>query len=404
MWASKDKYFEIIRPPRQKAGEEVAALLKKFEPKEQERVRNFHRSLPGFAPTPLLSLPGLARQLGVGALYLKDESRRLGLNAFKALGASYAVAAYLAKEAQAEEVSFAALQKALEKRPELRRLSLFSATDGNHGRGLSWFASLLGLPCRIYMPQGTVPERLEKIKALGARAEIFPGNYDECVAEAAKAAAEAGGLLVQDTAWPGYVEIPLAIMEGYGTMAAEIAEELQGQWPTHVFLQAGVGSMAAAVTACLVNKARREALPLPKIIIVEPTDAACLFATAAAGDGRLHQVTGKLESMMAGLCCGLPCSLAWQLLAPHADAYCAMGDFFAAEAMCRLARPAAGDAAAEGGESGAAGLGCLIALAEEKSLEGEKKSLGLDRKSVVLCLLTEGATDRANYEKIVCGR
>lgn len=393
--------LNIIYPARAAVSEATTALLACFGPREQERVRGFHRSLPGFAPTPLLALPGLARSLGVAAVYVKDEGHRLGLQAFKALGASYAVASYLGRALGLKELSYQALRQGLAQRPELARLSLVSATDGNHGRGLAWVAAQLGLPCRIYLPQGTAAERVAAVQELGAEAVLYPGNYDQCVAAAAAAAAALGGLLVQDTAWPGYEELPLAIMQGYSTMAAEALEDLGGRWPSHVFLQAGVGSMAAAVTACLVQEAARRGLPLPCLVLVEPLQAACLYATAQAGDGLLHQVEGSLASMMAGLCCGLPSSLAWQLLAPYVRAYGAMGDGWAARAMVRLARPMAGDEALEAGESGAAGLGCALALLQAPALAPERERLGLGGRSSILCFSTEGATDRANYLRIL---
>ncbi|MBE5808864.1 MAG: diaminopropionate ammonia-lyase, partial [Clostridiales bacterium] len=253
---------------------------KDFGLSRAREAQAFHASLPGYAPTPLVRLDGLAKRLGVGRIYVKDESFRFGLNAFKALGGSYAMHRYMASHSHEDRPTFV------------------TATDGNHGRGVAWAAGRMGCPAHVYMPEGTAAERLENIRLLGADARILPMSYDDCVRHAARQAEENGWVLLQDTAWDGYRDIPMDIMAGYTTMALEIAEQLQDGMPTHIFLQAGVGSMAAAVAAffCDISMGAR-----PRFIVVEPTHADCFYQTALHRDGRLHDAQGPLDSMMAGL-------------------------------------------------------------------------------------------------------
>lgn len=381
-------------------------LLAALTEEAATRACRFHQGLPGYAVTPLAELKHLARRLGVGGFYVKDESFRFGLNAFKALGGSYAAALHLAELCglPPEQATYAVLTSA-PVREKLRRLgvTLVTATDGNHGRGVAWTAKQLGLRSVVLMPAGSAPERLQNILALGAEASITELNYDGAVRRARDYAAACGGVLVQDTAWEGYERLPLAIMQGYTTLALEAVLQLEqlGALPTHVFLQAGVGSLAGAVTGFLVNYYRRRGAALPVITIVEPEAADCLYRTAAADDGRLHFVTGKLDSMMAGLCCGEPCSLAWEILRCYAPHYVSMSDGAAALGMRLLGRPQGGDARVISGESGAAGVGCAAALLLEPSCALYRERLGLNASSVVLCLSTEGDTDRENYRRIM---
>lgn len=368
-----------------------------YREKNAAAVNAFHRKLPGYAPTPLRRLNGLAAELGVRNVYVKDESFRFGLNAFKVLGASYAVARQIAEAGGREfdALTFAEMREAAAAMPEL---TLITATDGNHGRGVAWVANRLGRPAVVYMPKGTAAERLENILALGADATITDLRYDDAVRLAADRAAEKGWLLVQDTAWEGYTGIPGRIMEGYTTMGLEISRELaaeNGPAPTHIFLQAGVGSMAAALAAYF----RAVYGPRPVITVVEPNRADCFYRSALAG--RPVAVTEEMNTIMAGLACGVPSPLAWEILRAAANCFVSMPDACAARGMRVLGAPIGEDARIISGESGASGLGCACELLLNASLRGLKDELGLTEGSNVLCISTEGATDRANYRRIV---
>ena len=371
------------------------ALPEFLDKSELAKVRRFHESFPQYAPTPLVALPDTAKALGVGKIWVKDESRRFGLNAFKVLGGSWAMGTLLAEKLgiPLDRISWEALTEP-ENRDKLGSITFVTATDGNHGRGVAWSASQFGQKSVVYMPRGSAPERLANIRAAGAEAEITTLNYDDTVRFAAKKAEEEGWILLQDTAWPGYETLPQYIMQGYTTMALEAVSQL-GEKPTHVFLQAGVGAMAAAVTGFLAGYYGDEK---PMIVIVEPDAADCLYKTAAADDGALHIVEGDLATIMAGLACGEPCSIGWPILRSYADCFVSMPDEIAARGMRRLA-----SAGIVSGESGAATVGLLAALTEEGELAWLRDALGLNAQSRVLCFSTEGDTDRENYRKIVYG-
>lgn len=378
------------------------AALAHTDQEAVERAMTFHRTIPGYQPTPLVSLPALARELGVDKLWVKDESKRFGLNAFKALGGSYAIARWMGERLglTGDQLTFPALT-APEARERLGAVTFVTATDGNHGRGVAWAARELGQQAVVYLPKGSARERLENIRALGAQAEITDLSYDDAVRLAARKGEENGWVLIQDTAWPGYEEIPGWIMEGYTTLAGEIFDQLAQageEPPTHLFLQAGVGSFAASV----LGSARcRWGKGCPVTVIVEPDQADCLYRTAKAADGRMHPVTGQMHSMMAGLCCGEPCTLAWDILGPCADAFLSCSDDYAALGMRLLGKPRGSDPAIVSGESGAVGVGVLAGILHEEELHDLCWTLGLDERSRVLCISTEGDTDRTNYQKIL---
>jgi len=364
------------------------------------RAQNFHATLPGYEVTPLVKLDGLADALGVGAVYLKDESKRFGLNAFKALGGSWAMANYLKDNLGLEsDVTFESLCAALAGREPV---TFITATDGNHGRGVAWTARVLGQKAVVYMPKGSATERLENIRAQGAQARITEYNYDDTVRMAAKDAEEHGWILVQDTAWPGYETIPTQIVQGYSTLALEITQQLR-DWgegaPTHLFLQAGVGSFAGAVLGFMRGIYDKE---YPITTIVEPDKADCNYRSAAADDGTLHFVTGDMDTMMAGLACGEPCTVVWPVLNAYADAFVSCDDATAAEGMRLLGKPCGDDPVVISGESGAVGAGILARIMSGR-YEELRKALKLDRNSKVLLISTEGDTDRANYNKVVFG-
>ncbi len=374
------------------------ADLQNFCPEEAQKARRFHAGFAQYAPTPLTSLPNLAQKLGVGAIQVKDESFRFGLNAFKVLGGSYALGRYIA-QTLGEDIADLPAQRILspEVREKLGDVTFITATDGNHGRGVAWTARQLGQKAVVYMPEGSAKERLENIRSEGARADILPMNYDDAVRLAARRADQFGWVMVQDTAWEGYTDIPLWIMQGYTTMGAELAEQLE-QPPTHLFLQAGVGSMAGAMAgffASLYGEAR------PKIVIVEPQKADCLFRTAKANDGKLHPVRGKMNTIMAGLACGEPCTIGWQVLESVADAFLSVRESVAADGMRVLASPCPGDSPIISGESGAAAFGAAVNVLLDEDLREIREKLDITAQSRLLFISTEGDTDKENWQNVV---
>lgn len=381
-------------------GEHGAADTSFLGREEVRRARDFHATLPGYAPTPLVKLDGLAGKLGVGAVYVKDESKRFGLNAFKALGGSWAIADYLKETLGLEgELTFDSLRAALAGREPI---TFITATDGNHGRGVAWTARVLGQNAVVYMPKGSAAERLENIRAQGARAEITQFNYDDTVRMAAKDARENGWVLVQDTAWPGYETIPTRIVQGYSTLALEITDQMEQMGeepPTHLFLQAGVGSFAGAVLGHMREVFGKE---YPVTTIVEPDKADCVYRSASADDGTLHFVTGDMDTMMAGLACGEPCTVVWPVLKAYADAFVSCDDETAARGMRLLGKPQGGDPVVVSGESGAVGAGLLERIMSGR-YEQLRTALKLDETSRVLLISTEGDTDRENYRRVVFG-
>ncbi|HZG82930.1 MAG TPA: diaminopropionate ammonia-lyase [Brevibacillus sp.] len=371
-------------------------------PKAAQTAQAFHRTFPDYQPTPLVGLPGLAAKLGIRQLLVKDESHRFGLNAFKVLGASYAMARYLCERLgiSIEEADFTYMRSEEVKR-QLGELTFVTATDGNHGRAVAWAAAQLGQKAVVYLPKGSASQRVEAIRQTGAHAHVINGNYDEAVRLSDQMARERGWQVIQDTAWEGYTDIPAWIMQGYTTMAAEalqqIAEQFPEETPTHLFLQAGVGSMAAAVLGYVVA---RNPSKYPFTIIVEPHAADC-FYRSAAGDGRALPAMGDLRTIMAGLACGEPSPLAWEILRDYADAFASCPDSVAADGMRSLGLPSGVDQAIVSGESGAVGVGLLETLMQQAEWEDFRKTAKLDETSVVLCFSTEGDTDRESYEQIV---
>lgn len=392
--------FHSVHIPHENKYGEVSTAA--FGYAQAAKVCAFHRSFPQYSKTPLVNLAALAKELGVRGFYVKDESYRFGLNAFKVLGGSYAIAREIGACLGLSEES---LQHALFMdagvRKKLGKRLFVTATDGNHGRGIAWTARELGQQAVVFMPKGTASERLHNIQKLGAEASITDVNYDDAVRLAQQYAKEHSGTFVQDTSSEGYEEIPLHIMQGYTTMGYELVQQLKEYGdvqPTHVFLQAGVGAMAGAMTGFIADYYKEQR---PIITIVEPNKADCLYRTALANDGTLHKVTGELDSIMAGLCCGEPCSIAWKQLRAYADNFVSMPDKVAALGMRVLANPLGNDERVVSGESGAAGVGLAVAALHEQELAKLKRSLQLDADSVVLCLSTEGATDLDNYRRII---
>ena len=381
-----------------------SAGLDAYAPAELARAQAFHRTLPGHAPTSLLRLERLAAHLGVRRIDVKDESPRFGLKAFKALGAAYAMARVLAERLglAEDELSFAALTDAAA-RARLGAagpMVFATATDGNHGRAVAWMARQLGQQAVVYLPQGASPERLAAIRAEGAKAEIVDMNYDAAVRFAARHAAERGWVLVQDTAWDGYATIPRWIVQGYGTLVRECLQQLEGERPTHVFIQAGVGSLAGAVQGALVAAFGAEA---PRVIVAEARAADCLYRSACAGSGAPLAVGGDLATLMAGLACGEANPDTWPVLRDHAAAFASCTDALAMRGMRIYGNPLPGDPVVRAGESGAVTLGLLAELMQAPQHATTRTALGLDATARVLLVNTEGDTDPQRYLDIVWG-
>ena len=373
-----------------------------FSENMAQKVLRFHRQLPDYQPTNLVRLSQLAQSWGVGEILVKDESARFGLGAFKVLGGSYAVARLLCQKLKLDidAINFDYLLSD-EVRQRLGQITLTTATDGNHGRAIAWAAEQLKQAAVIYMPKGSVHSRVENIRSHGARVEVTDLNYDDTVRLARRMAQENGWHVIQDTAWEGYTEIPRWIMQGYMTMCVEAMSQMSQAGihrPTHVFVQAGVGSLAAAVVGYLLNKFPERP---PRFIIMEPDNAACIFASAAADDGLPHAVSGDLGTIMAGLACGEPSLLAWEILRDFPCCYISCGDFVAANGIRILANPLKGDTAIEAGESGSVGIGLLDLLVNNPDFGKLKQELEIGPASNLLFFNTEGATDPENYREIL---
>lgn len=354
------------------------------------------KTWPGYAQTPLVSLDSLAAQSGLAKIWYKDESERFGLGSFKALGGAYAVYRLLAQEVAhrtgADRVTASSLAEG-RYQAIVSDLTVTCATDGNHGRSVAWGARMFGCKCVIYIHATVSDARKEAIEALGAMVVRTAGNYDDSVREAAADAAAHARFVVSDTSYEGYMDVPRDVMQGYTVMAAEAMAQLPANdKPTHIFVQGGVGGLAAAICAQVWETWGAER---PKFIVVEPDQADCLYQSARNGGPTV--VEGALDTIMAGLACGEISLLAWEILESGTDAFATVTDDAAADCMRLLASPSAGDPAIVAGESAVAGLtGALIA----RERPDIANSIGLDADSRILVFGSEGATDPAMYEKI----
>jgi len=348
---------------------------------------------PDYAPTPLFPLPALARELGVAAIDYKDEAGRFGLGSFKALGGAYAVARLVQKRlGERLDREVAMEQIAAARHPEAAELTVCCATDGNHGRSVAWGAQRFGCRCVIFVHATVSEGRCDAIRRLGAEVRRTHGNYDDSVREADATAAREGWVVVSDTSYPGYTEIPRDVMQGYELMAVEAFEQAAAP-PTHIFVQTGVGGMGAAVAALAK---RRWGADRPWIVLADPSRAACWVESFRAGAPTA--VHGDLDTMMAGLACGECSVLAWEILRDHADAAIAVPDDEAVAFMRRLADPEPPDPPLVAGESAVAGLGALhMALADPEA----RRTLVLDTHARILVFGTEGETDPALYRDVV---
>jgi diaminopropionate ammonia-lyase len=347
---------------------------------------SFHRKLPGYAPTPLLSTPSLASRLGFSRVLVKNESSRFGLPSFKLLGASWATYRALAARSGLVLDRWSTLEELATALWFLKPFALAAATDGNHGRAVARMARLLGFESRIFVPRGTAAARIRAIEGEGATCTVVDGDYDAAIARSAEEMSERC-LIIDDTSWPGYEEIPRWVIQGYGTIFREVEEQIDSP-PGAVFVPIGVGALGAA--AVDFYKRTSDAF----VIGVEPRSAACVLASIEAGE--LVTVPGPQDSIMAGLNCGTPSSIAFPTLLAGLDASVAIDDSYAEEAMRTLA--GCGIVSGETGAAALAGLEALLALPEATEI---RKEVGLDRNATVLLLVTEGATDPESYRRIV---
>jgi diaminopropionate ammonia-lyase len=367
-----------------------------FTQKIAQETRAFHQQIEGYTPTPLISLPHLAALLGIKAILVKDESKRFGLNAFKVLGGSYALGRVLADHLNINinEIDLKTVANKL-----TQPLVFTTATAGNHGTGVAWAAREMGQKAVVYMPKGSPQASVERIRGLGAECIVTDVNYDDTVRLANKTAEDNGWMLVQDTAWDGYEQIPTWISQGYMTMADEAidqAEDANEGLPTHVMLQAGVGAMAGGILGYLVDRLGSENI---KTIIGEPSAADCIYRSGNKGE--MVNVTGDLSSIMAGLACGEPNPITWPILRDSSHTFISAEDSITALGMRILGNPLQGDNCIVSGESGALSMGILYQLMTTESGKIEAKKMGLNKDAVVMIFSTEGDTNPIRYRRIV---
>lgn len=350
---------------------------------------------PAYAATPLYALPALAASCGVAELLYKDEGPRFSLGSFKALGGAYAAQQLLQRELSARlgrAVGLADISAGHYKE-QARDIHIVTATDGNHGRSVAWGCQLFGASCHIYIHAEVSAGRADAMASLGATITRVDGNYDASVRAAKQAAEDKGWFVVSDTSYADYTQVPTQVMAGYGVLAQEVVDELGDNPPSHVLLQGGVGGLAAAVAA-LFYQAWGDRMP--RVVIVEPVLADCLYQSALAG--QIIAVDIQDETLMAGLSCGEPSVLAWRVLAATATDFVTLPEQLVAPSMQRLQAPLLSDPSIEAGESAVAGVACVLAAASQPALYA---SLGLDSESRVLLIGSEGATDREIYERLI---
>ncbi len=351
---------------------------------------------PGYEPTPLFSLDGMAESLGIGALHLKYEAPRFGLGSFKALGGAYAVSLYLKRVIKEKTGEDADVQSLLsgDFSDALKDVTVCSATAGNHGRSVAWGAQMFGCRCIIYVPKATLQGRADAIAAYGAEVIRHTGNYDETVQHCAEVARAEGWTVISDTSYEGYTQIPLDVMSGYTVLARETVDQLPtGERPSHIFVQGGVGGFASGMIAPFWHHWGRER---PRFVFVNPLNVPAMLESGLAG--KRITIEGEYDTVMACLSCGELSLLPWKLLERSVDDVIAIPDEAATDTMCILAEGVNGDAPLVAGESGCAGVAGLIAAVLD---DGAREDLKLDAESRVLCICTEGATDKEAYTAIV---
>lgn len=347
-----------------------------------------------YKPSPLRELNELAAAIKIDAVLYKDEGERFGISSFKALGGAYAAQRVLQQQISESQNTTVSLEQIRQGqcREACSNITLVSATDGNHGRSLAWGCQRFGNPCRIYIHSEVSEGRAEIIRGFGADVIRIDGDYDESVRIAREDAQANGWFVVSDTSWTGYTQPPTDVMAGYGVMTQEISDVLD-EPPTHVFLQGGVGGLAAGVAASL---RQIWAAQSPRVVVVEPELAPCLFESAK--HGAMRNVVIDEETIMAGLSCGEPSPLAWQILSDEASDFITIPDASIPPTVRLLARPLAGDPMVESGESGVAGLAALLVARQHPETSD---LLGLDEASRVLLIGSEGITDPDIYQQIM---
>ena len=362
-------------------------------------VIRFHKSMPSYAPSPLVSLKERAMLGHIKGIYCKDESHRFGLKAFKGLGGSYAMFRILCEKLGLDYKStdYRDFQKE-DIRKQCANYHFVTTTDGNHGKGVSWAAKLFGCNATVFMPKGSVEARRVAIENAGnATAEITEFNYDQAVDYSWNLAQQNGWILIQDTSWDGYEQYPEWIIDGYLTLAAEAVEQLGKTVPTHVFLQAGVGAMAGGILEFFLSCYREEP---PIMTVVEPTEAACIYHSVKARDGACHSIEGNPVTIMAGLNCGTPCGVTWPAIRDKSSFFCACNDILTMEGMRAYANPIGNDKAIIAGESGAVTFGLVNRIIQDEAL---RDLFNISDDSVILLINTEGDTDPEGYRNIVYG-
>jgi diaminopropionate ammonia-lyase len=361
--------------------------------KSEKQTWDFHKQLPGYAPTPLIEAQQLARELGVGNIWIKDESRRFEMPSFKILGTSWAIYRALMSRLGKEIDSWETFDDLASIFAPLQPLTLVAATDGNHGRAVAHIAALLGFESHIFVPLGMAESRIDAIKNEGAKVTIVDGTYDEAVRRSALEEDETH-VVISDTSWPGYEEIPGWVIEGYATIFQEVDEQLARLYesgPDLVLVQIGVGALAAAVVQHYRGKDRYSS---PRIVGVEPTTAACMLESMKAN--QIVSLPIPPCTIMAGLNCDTPSLIAWPIVSKGVDLFISIDDEWACQGMRTFAK-----LGLVSGETGAAGIGGVLALLHDPSLSAARASLGIESSTRILVICTEGATDPAAYEQIV---
>ena len=394
-WLTND---HALKNPKSKLAAEL------FPPGLSRKVRQLHSAIPGYHMSPLKSLPNLARRIGVGGIWVKDESERLSLNSFKVLGGAYAIYKKLLERGgfSEEELSLKnLLQLDGNHRKKLGHPVFATATDGNHGTGVAWAAHKMGFPAVIYVHSLTTKDRIRGIQRQGGKVVVVEGNYDDAVRQVSIDAKKNGWEIISDTSWQGYEDVPKWIMQGYSTIFIEAQEQFSGQGlirPTHLLVQAGVGSLAAAAIG-FYSVLFEDNVPLS--MVVEPTKAACLYESMRIGDGKPHGVTGELDTIMAGLACGDPNPMAWETLYNCADFFAKCPDYVAAKGMRVYSTPLTDDPFIVSGESGAVTLGALMYTMEYEGARELRDAMGLNEESQIMLINSEGNTSPDEFRSVV---
>ncbi|MCL5971892.1 MAG: diaminopropionate ammonia-lyase [Firmicutes bacterium] len=385
--------------PNTRTGDEPVPEIQDMSTLQAKKIGVFHQSWPEYHPTPLRNLDALSSYLGVSAIRVKDESQRFGIGAFKVLGSTWAIGRYLADawSIPLDNLTFESLHAEAKAHEPI---TFTAASDGNHGLGVAWTAQQLGQRAVIYLPKGTIEERVARIRRLGAIAEVTTMNYDDTVRQVALLSRQRGWVMVQDTSWDGYHDIPLWVMQGYLTMV----REAEHQWnltsekpPTHIIIQAGVGSLAGSVVGWFAG---RNSGQVPVIVIAEPMAAPALYRSAAAG-GQPVKISGSLDTIMAGLACGEPNPEAWKIIRSRAYGFVVCNDVVAARGTRILSNPLNGDPVIATGESGSMPLGLLATILDQSKFVSLRAMLDLGTDARILLFNTEGVTDPDLHRELV---